>query len=63
MTDYFKEGYQDRCDEINKLEGEINKKITELKTIGKSGSTISIEKEIEKLLVEYNSKVNTFREK
>ena len=58
MTDYFKEGYQERCDEVNKLEGEINIKITQLKTIGKSGSTISVEKEIEKLLSEYNSKLN-----
>ena len=63
MTDYFKEGYQERCDEVNKLEGEINIKITQLKTIGKSGSTISVEKEIEKLLSEYNSKLNTFIEK
>ena len=31
MADYFKEGYQDRIDEINKLEGEINSKITEIK--------------------------------
>ena len=63
MTDYFKEGFQDRVDEVNKLEGAINKKITELNTIGKSGSTIAVEKEAEKLLAEYNSKVNTFREK
>ena len=63
MTDYFKEGFQDRVDEVNKIEGAINKKITELNTIGKSGSTISVEKEIEKLLAEYNSKVNIFREK
>ena len=63
MTDYFKEGYQERCDEVNKLKEEINIKITQLKTIGKSGSTISVEKEIEKLLSEYNSKLNTFIEK
>lgn len=63
MTDYFKEGYQDRIDEINKIEGEINRKITEIKSKSKSESTISLEKEIDKLLNEFSSKLSTLREK
>ena len=63
MSDYYQEGYQDRCDELNKLEGEIIKKTTELRSIGKSGSTVSIEREIENLLKDYNSKLFTFKEK
>ena len=63
MADYFKEGYQDIIDEINKLEGEINRKITEIKSKSKSESTISLEKEIENKIKDYNTKLSTLKEK
>ena len=52
--DYYGLGYQDNVDEMNRLEGEINNKILEIKNIGKNGRTISIEKEVSDLLQKYS---------
>lgn len=59
--DYYGLGYQDKVDEMNRLEGEINNKILEIKNIGKNGSTISIEKEVSDLLQKYSENLSKFR--